>query len=360
MPRINIPPLTRGLIVSLLTFSILNTVLRFRYTAPLLQRNPVGVPFLTIVPKESLTSPWVLATAALIEQNLVSLTASGLTLFYGGRYLERAWGSSEYAKFVAFVILIPNILSFFTYWLWYALSGNEIRAKTTIHGAIALEAAFLVAFKQLVPEHTVSLFKSFIRIRVKHFPAIFVLLNSISGPLLGTDTALFLGWYGFLTSWIYLRFYRVAPSVISTSTGEDSTVKGDASDTFAFSQFFPEPMQVVLAPVCDQVYNTLVAVRICTPFSNEAIEAGNEQALARAEGGLPSLMNSRGGRLGGRREEAERRRALALKALDQRLNAAAANRAGQSEERPTLNVPAPAVTPDPPVAPKPEDGAAQA
>ncbi|TKX20521.1 eukaryotic integral membrane protein [Elsinoe australis] len=260
--------------------------------------------------------------------------------------------------------MIPNLLSFITYWIWYSVGRNEVRAKTTIHGAIGLEAAFLVAFKQLVPEHTVSLFRSLIRIRVKHFPAIFVLLNSLSGPLLGTDTALFLGWYGFLTSWIYLRFYRVAPSVIATSTGEGATTKGDASDTFAFSHFFPEPIQVVLAPVCDQIYNTLIALRICTPFSNEAIEAGNEQASARAEGGLPSLMNTRGGggRLGGRREEAERRRALALKALDQRLNAAAASRGGQSQERsaPASQPPqAPAPSEAPP-APKPEDSAAQA
>jgi hypothetical protein len=48
------------------------------------------------------------------------------------------------------------------------------------------------------------------------------------------------------------------------------------------------------------------------------VESGNEQATARAEGGLPTLMSSRGS---GRREEAERRRALALKALDQRLHA---------------------------------------
>lgn len=128
MPRINIPPLTRGLIIGLLTFSILNTTLRFRYSAPILEHNPVGVPFLTIVPKESFKSPWVIATAALVEQNLLSLAASGLTLFYGGRYLERAWGSAEYAKFILFVTMIPNLLSFITYWIWYSVGGNEVRA----------------------------------------------------------------------------------------------------------------------------------------------------------------------------------------------------------------------------------------
>lgn len=69
----------------------------------------------------------------------------------------------------------------------------------------------------------------------------------------------------------------------------------------------------------------LVSLKVCTPFSDHDIDAGNEQASARAEGGLPSIMNpnSRGGRGGGTRAEAERRRALALEALNQRLNAAA-------------------------------------
>lgn len=199
--------------------------------------------------------------------------------------------------------------------------------NTIINGNVALEAAFLVAFKQLVPEHTVSLFRAAIRIRVKHFPAVFVLLNSLSGPLLGTDTAFFLSWLGFLTSWIYLRFYRVAPLLATTATGEEAVIKGDASDAFAFSQFFPDSIQVVLDPLADSIYKTMVAFGLCVPFSEEAIDQSNEQASARAEGGLPSLMTGgRGGHAGGRREEAERRRALALKALDQRLNAAAAAR----------------------------------
>ena len=87
-----------------------------------------------------------------------------------------------------------------------------------------------------------------------------------------------------------------------------------------------------------------MALRVCAPFSAEDVDAGNEQAMARGEGGLPSLLNSgarSGGRglggLGGgsgwvgggrglaggsRREEAERRRQLALHALDSRLHAA--------------------------------------
>lgn len=111
-----------------------------------------------------------------------------------------------------------------------------------------------------------------------------------------------------------------------TSTG-GSTLRGDASETFAFAYFWPDIVHGPVSAITDGIFNALVAARICTPFSAAEIESSNEQAIARVEGGLPSLMNQGGRRGGGgKREEAERRRALALKALDQRLQAAAASR----------------------------------
>ena len=40
-------------------------------------------------------------------------------------------------------------------------------SHTIICGGVALQAGFMVAFKQLVPEHTVTLFKGIIKVRVK-------------------------------------------------------------------------------------------------------------------------------------------------------------------------------------------------
>ena len=199
-------------------------------------------------------------------------------------------------------------------------------SPTPIQGLLAVESGFLVALKQLVPEHTVSLFKATVRIRVKHLPAVFILANMLSGPLLGTDTAFWLSLAGFVVSWVYLRFIRTTEIVGATATGESSKMKGDSSDTFAFVAFFPDVLHPILAPICDGIYNGLVRLKICVPFSEAAIEAGNENAASRSEGGLPNIMNQRGG---GRRAEAERRRALALKALDQRL-AATSNRAASA------------------------------
>ena len=197
-----------------------------------------------------------------------------------------------------------------------------------IQGSVALQGAFLVAFKQLVPEHTVTILKGAIKIRVKHFPAIFLGANTISGFVIGTDTALVLAWAGFFTSWTYLRFFKKQADLSGTDT-EGSSIKGDASETFAFAYFWPDVVQPPIAAVADGVYNALVAIHILTPFSAEEVETSNVQATARGEGGLPSLLNQAGRRGGGsgKREEAERRRALALKALDQRLHAATASKA---------------------------------
>lgn len=195
---------------------------------------------------------------------------------------------------------------------------------------LALSAAFLVSLKQLVPEHTVSLFNSLLRIRIKHFPALFVLANMLSGPILGTDTATWLAMFGFLTGWLYLRFYRISDigATGAATGGEGGRMQGDPSETFSFISFFPDIFHPVLAPVCDSVYVTFVQLKLCTPFSDSAIETATESAASRSEGGLPSIMtqggSGGGGGGGGKRAEAERRRALALKALDQRLNAAAA------------------------------------
>lgn len=319
--RLNLPPLTRILLIVLGGTSIIYQVVRLNDWTP-----PHDPSFLALVPQWALFRPWVYFTATFAEQNLVTLLIAGITLFYGGKYLERAWDSREFGKFVLLVTVTPNFVASLLYVLWFAITRDDDTAWTTIQGSVALQAAFLVAFKQLVPEHTVTILKGVVKIRVKHFPSIFLVANTLSGFLLGTDTALVLAWLGFLTSWTYLRFYKTQTDLSGASTG-GVKIRGDASETFAFAYFWPDVVQPPIAAFADGIYNALVALRICTPFSAEDVESGNEQATARGEGGLPSLLSPgsrRGG--GGKREEAERRRALALKALDQRLHAATANR----------------------------------
>jgi hypothetical protein len=85
-----------------------------------------GVPWLTVVPGRSVPwYPWVFALATVVEQNVLGLGITGLAVFYGGRYLERAWGSHEFTKFVLFVAMIPNVLAFLLYLAAYVLTGKS-------------------------------------------------------------------------------------------------------------------------------------------------------------------------------------------------------------------------------------------
>lgn len=129
MARINLPPLTRSLLASVLVFTLLNFILRpqsnwvDKVEKPLLSVGN-GVPYLAIIPGVSVIYPWVFLLATVVEQNVLGLVVTGLAVFYGGRYLERAWGSSEFSKFILFVAMVPNLLTFLLYVFAYLLSKN--------------------------------------------------------------------------------------------------------------------------------------------------------------------------------------------------------------------------------------------
>ena len=328
--RINIPPVTRFILILIFAFSFLYTLSSYKKLPSTANpRNPARplVPYLTLVPVFCISYPWTLLTATFVERSIFSLLINGTTVFFGGKYLERAWGSKEFAKVVLVASVIPNTMAVPIYLIWGSIPGSAARSWTPVSGGVTLQAAFLVAFKGLVPEHTVTICKGLVKMRVKHFPAVFLLVHSVTGLLFGTDTAAIFAWVGLITAWTYLRFYKRQPDLSGIGTGGQG-LKGDASETFAFAAFFPDKVQPPIAFFCDQIYILLINMRICTPFSTEDVEIGNQQAAARGEAALPSLLNG-GGRTGtgtGKREEAERRRALALQALEQRLSAANANK----------------------------------
>lgn len=136
--RINIPPLTRLVLVLLLALSLLTGVIRYtqwarrfgdgKHNDDNTRPSAILIPYLTIVPQLSLFYPWVFVTATLVEQNIFGLVVTLATVFYGGRYLERAWSSAGLAKFLVVVSLIPNVFSFALYIAWYAITGNVTRS----------------------------------------------------------------------------------------------------------------------------------------------------------------------------------------------------------------------------------------
>jgi len=159
---------------------------------------------------------------------------------------------------------------------------------------------------------------------------IFILVASLFALIFNTYASALLTWLGFYISWIYLRFYK--GTFVDLSSSQQPSLRGDASESFSFASFFPEQIQPPIASIADTIYGVVVSAKLLTPFSEADIAAGNSRAQARGEG-LNTMQSRSGGAVpGSARAEAERRRALALKALDQRLSAATnkAHSAGQA------------------------------
>ncbi|KAJ2895527.1 hypothetical protein MKZ38_006377 [Zalerion maritima] len=310
-PRLNIPPVTRILLSVLVLQSLLSAAIRYRQWS---ENSNIVIPYLNLVPSLSIWYPWTFLTTTLVESNIFTLAIAGFTIFNGGRYLERAWSSAEFAKFLVIVALIPNFLTFLALDILFSMTGAEHWALTPIAGTIPFQISFLIAFCQLVPAHTVTLFKGILSMRVPRFPLIYLGLVMVLAmtPLL-TGASFFLAVFGFVTSWTYLRFYKTVFPDLDSS--QPAALRGDASESFAFPEFFPGPAKPFVATVSNQIFDLLVAVKICTPFSPADVSA--------ARGDNFHLQGRNHG--GSNRAEAERRRALALKALDQRLHAATAN-----------------------------------
>lgn len=330
-PRINIPPVTRILLITLILQSILSAAIRYRqWTA----NSEIVIPYLNLIPQLSLIYPWTFLTTTLVESNVFTLAIAGLTIYYGGRYLERAWSSKEFGKFLLIVSLVPNTLCFGLMVLFFTFTWNEQWTLTTIGGTIPLQISFLVAFSQLVPAHTVTLFRGILSLRVPRFPLLYIGTIAVLclTPLLAS-ASFFLAIFGFITSWTYLRFYKTIFPDLDSS--QPTSLRGDASDTFAFAEFFPGPVKPFVASVSGQIFDILVAMRLCAPFSAADVSAARGDSFLQR--GVP----------GSARDEAARRRALALKALDQRLHAATANAATRAQQAPTppaVHPPAPSAT----------------
>lgn len=121
-PRINIPPITRILLILLLSQSILSSAIRYQQWTS--EETDVVVPYIALVPQLSLIYPWTFITTTLVENNVFTLGIAGVTLFYGGRYLERAWTSPEFVKFLLVTSFIPNLITFASLVILFAITGD--------------------------------------------------------------------------------------------------------------------------------------------------------------------------------------------------------------------------------------------
>jgi len=221
-----------------------------------------------------------------LRADLVGLIFSCVAVLGSGR-LVKFWGETEYLFFSGVVALICGVTTYFYKYIGYFLFRELSFLFNPIGGFYGVATAYAVAFKQLEPE-----FELLFSIRAKHLPFIIVLIGGLTSALMfdsADGTLIFVGW---IASWVYLRFFQKRDGVI-----------GDHSDAFQFSSFFPEMLQPIVklfVLIVSKCCFFLPQLKRSTPtpdFTNELPVS-------------PILPPT---------SDAERRRQLGIKALDQKL-----------------------------------------
>jgi membrane associated rhomboid family serine protease len=117
MARFNIPVLTRSLLILIVGLTTLNVLTFPAHNFSLFLFFGEVSRLIGIVPNESYRFPWTFLTATFVERNLFGLVLNSLTVFFGGRYLERAWGTTEYGKYILVISVIPNVITWLLYFV---------------------------------------------------------------------------------------------------------------------------------------------------------------------------------------------------------------------------------------------------
>ncbi|KAI0095096.1 eukaryotic integral membrane protein [Irpex rosettiformis] len=316
----SIPPVTRAFTALTVASSLLYYWLWWTSDANF------SVPWLVLVPGSSIFYPWTFVTSAFVETTVLELAFTLITIPASLRYLERLWGAVETLKFVVVTIAVSNIIAFGLNWIeYFVLRSPLFLYGMWYHGQMALQIGVLVAFTQLIPEHQVQLF-GVLKARVKTLPMAYLTLSTVL-CIVGFQCPWIVIQFGWLVSWVWLRFYK------KNSEALGGPLYGDRSETFALTSWFPPLVHKPLTWLGNTVYGLATKFHLI-PLSASDVEAAGYSQLP-----------------GGARAEAERRRAMALKALDQRvasggnappraptapINAPSSSNTANSETAPTL------------------------
>ncbi|GMH11274.1 hypothetical protein Nepgr_013115 [Nepenthes gracilis] len=270
------------------------------------QLFPPAVTYLALIPARTIPFAWNLITAGYVEQTVYGVIISTIGLLLIGKLIEPIWGSKEFLKFIFVVNFLTSVCVFITMIALYYATTLEAYLYMPISGFDGVLAAFLVGIKQILPDQELSFF-SILRIKAKWLPSL-MLLTAIVASFFIPDSASHLPTliFGTYMSWIYLRYLQRRP---------ETNLKGDPSDEFKFSSFFPEFLRPVIDPIAS-IFHRMLCGRSET--SNEA--------KGHVLGGTPLP--------GSDPIEASRRRERGARALEERLAAerlATAKKAEESE-----------------------------
>ncbi|CAN6289397.1 unnamed protein product [Urochloa humidicola] len=255
----------------------------------LVQLFPSAAGYLALIPARTIPFAWNLVTAGYIEQTIPGVIVSIVGLILFGKVLEPLWGAKELLKFIFIVNLSTSVCVFVTTIVLYYITQEESYLYTPLSGFYGVLSALLVGIKQILPDQELNLLV--LKISAKWIPSIVAFFSvAVSFILKESMTYLPIILFGIYVSWIYLRYFQKRLDV---------GLRGDPSDEFSFSSFFPGFLRPVLDPIASIFHKLFCG------------------GSARSEGTSHALDGSQFPGSGS--IEANRRRERGQRALEQRL-----------------------------------------
>ncbi|XP_074646590.1 transmembrane protein 115-like [Tubulanus polymorphus] len=240
---------------------------------------------------------WTFVTFSFMELHIWLVLLDIIVMVLCGKLIEPLWGALEMLIFFVVVNFFVAVVTTFVYLFIYFLSRNEdYLFDTQVYGLAGYLAAFAVSVKQIMPDH-ILVNSSFGKLRNRHIPLLLInvvivirLFGVVDGPypiMFGT---------GIVVSWIYLRFYQ------KHSNGN----RGDMADSFTFASFFPELIRTPIAVLSNTIFSFFVKIKVCKKPQRKYDVSSPSTITVSLPGTDP--------------QDSERRRQLALKALNERLS----------------------------------------
>mmetsp|Transcript_50843 Transcript_50843/g.82199 ORF Transcript_50843/g.82199 Transcript_50843/m.82199 type:complete len:349 (+) Transcript_50843:54-1100(+) len=280
---------------------------------------------------------WNVFTAGFFNNSIVLALVMAIAFLVMGRFLVPAWGSIELLRFMFFANLFTGIIIFFSQIIYYMCTFNYKYLEAPISGGWPLLAAFLVTIKQRLPDEMLAVNGQPLgALCARDLPAILVLVAA-GLSFFGVAPIFIQSVCGAYFGWLYLRFLQRA----------GGGMRGDQSEHMAFIVFFPPALRPLM-----QVVSSFAHKAVCgktmqmllddLPLAHPSAVAGLPPGVFR--GGFTGLVSDSAPPSnipapplpGSDQADAERRRARALKSLEERLRSISQPAGDDGSVAPTL------------------------
>jgi membrane associated rhomboid family serine protease len=287
---LNIPKMTKILAITMTFLYILGLISFFANRLAL-------IPGFTIPPHFRV---WNLVTSGYFHLHLYDLIFNLIALLVLGKYLEPLWGSREFLRFIIIVNFFCAMSIFSVIVAVYVVTHNA-GSQSAEHylfkpfaGFYGTFGGFTVALKQVNPEEVRI---PTLELRNKHIPSLLAFTHLALSFIIPVDYVLYM-LFGIWFAWIYLRWFQ----------RKAEGIYGDQSNEFSFASFFPECFQPAVSKISNIVWILCRAIFCCKckPSKPQATTLISDFTTSN----YTSILSP---------ADAERRRQIALKALDARL-----------------------------------------